>query len=64
MNHDQVRGLWGQLKGRAKVAWGELTADPDRKAEGTIDKLFGLVQRRFGDSKQELKRRIDKIRLS
>jgi uncharacterized protein YjbJ (UPF0337 family) len=63
MNRDQVFGLVAQLKGKAKVIWGELTNDPDRKAEGTIDKLYGRLQQRFGDSKQQLKRTLDRVRL-
>ena len=63
MNRDQVFGLLVQLKGRVKVIWGELTNDPDRKAEGTIDKLYGRLQQRFGDSKQQLKRTLDRVRM-
>lgn len=63
MNRDQVLGLLAQLKGKAKVIWGELTNDPDRKAEGTVDKLYGRVQQRLGDSKQQLKRTLDRVRM-
>lgn len=63
MNRDQWNGLLGELKGKAKVVLGELTDDPDRKAEGAVDKLYGRLQRRFGDSKEQLKRKLDKIRM-
>ncbi len=63
MNQDQVRGMLGQLKGRAKIIWGELTNSEQAKAEGSVDKLYGLVQQGFGDTKELLKRKLDKIKL-
>jgi len=63
MNRDQVKGFLGELKGRAKLLWGDVTDDPDTRVEGAGDKFLGRVQRRFGDSKEELKRALDRIRL-
>lgn len=63
MNQDQVKGVLGQLKGRAKVIWGELTSNENVKADGSVDKLYGLVQQTFGDTKELLKKRLDKIKL-
>ncbi len=63
MNRDQAKGTWAQLKGKAKVLWGELLNDEDLKAEGSVDKLYGFVQKRFGSAKQQLKTRIDKVRM-
>jgi uncharacterized protein YjbJ (UPF0337 family) len=40
MNQDQAGGKWDQIKGRAKKAWGELTDDDFKKAEGSMDKLL------------------------
>ncbi len=63
MNQDQVRGVLGQLKGRAKIIWGELTNNEETKAAGSVDKLYGLVQQTFGDTKELLKSKLDKIKL-
>jgi len=63
MNQDQIRGVLGQLKGKAKVILGELTDNPDKKAEGSVDKLYGLLQQKFGQAKEQVKRRIDKVKL-
>ncbi|MDB4990215.1 MAG: hypothetical protein JWN04_5393, partial [Myxococcaceae bacterium] len=54
---------WGQLKGKAKVILGELTDDQDKKADGSVDKLYGRLQKQFGDAKQTLKRSLDKVKL-
>ncbi len=64
MNRDQAQGKWDQLKGRAKLAWGDLTDDDFKKAEGSTDKLFGLIQEKFGDTKEAIQRKLDKIHLS
>jgi len=63
MNQDQVQGKWDQIKGRAKKAWGELTDDDFKKAEGSVDKLYGVIQEKFGDTKEAIKAKLDKLHL-
>jgi uncharacterized protein YjbJ (UPF0337 family) len=57
-NEDKAQGTWDETKGRAKKAWGELTDDPDKKAEGTLDKAKGKLENLKGD----IKNKIDDIR--
>ncbi len=64
MNKDQVSGQWEQMKGKCKKAWAELTDDDFLKAEGSTDKLFGVIQTRFGDTKEAIMAKLDKITLS
>jgi uncharacterized protein YjbJ (UPF0337 family) len=59
MNKDQASGTWDLVKGKAKRIWGELTDDDLMKAEGSVDKLFGIIQKRFGDTKEQIKAKID-----
>ncbi|MDP2344771.1 MAG: CsbD family protein [Deltaproteobacteria bacterium] len=63
MNTDQVKGEWDKLVGKAKRAWGELTDDDVLKAEGSADKLFGVIQKKFGDTKEVIKDKLDKLHL-
>jgi len=63
MNQDQAKGIWDQIKGRAKKAWGELTDDDFTKAEGSVDKLYGVIQERFGDTKEAIKTKLDQLHL-
>ena len=63
MNQDQAKGKWDQIKGRAKKAWGELTDDDFKKAEGSVDKLYGVIQEKFGDTKEAIKAKLDNLHL-
>lgn len=55
MNKNQAEGQWEQIKGRAKRAWGELTDDDFLRAEGSLDKLYGVIQERVGDSEESIR---------
>lgn len=59
MNNDQIAGKWKQMKGEAKVMWGKLTDDELDIAEGHKDKLAGMVQERYGRTKEEAQREVD-----
>ncbi len=63
MNKDQIQGKFDQTKGRAKSIWGELTDDDIRRAEGSSDRLYGIIQERFGDTKESIKEKIDSVQL-
>ena len=61
MNQDQAKGKWNQAKGNAKKAWGDLTDDNSKKAEGSADKLHGVIQEKFGDGKAAIKAKLDNL---
>ena len=48
MNKDIISGKWGQLKGKARAKWGELTDDDLQVAEGNAEYLTGRLQERYG----------------
>jgi uncharacterized protein YjbJ (UPF0337 family) len=53
MNKDIFEGKWKQMRGQAKVWWGKLTDDDLDKVEGKYDKLIGLLQEKYGYTKQQ-----------
>jgi uncharacterized protein YjbJ (UPF0337 family) len=63
MNKDQMDGTWDSIKGKAKRIWSELTEDDFMRAEGSVDKLFGTIEKRFGDTKEQIKSKIDRIHI-
>jgi len=56
MNKDQFRGSWRQFKGEVKSRWGQFTENDLLEAEGDYDKFLGIVQKRYGDQKEEVQR--------
>jgi uncharacterized protein YjbJ (UPF0337 family) len=61
MNKEQAAGKWNQIKGRAKKAWAELTDDDFERAEGSVDKLHGIIQEKVGDTKEKIKEKLDAL---
>lgn len=59
MNTDQLKGKWNQIKGEAKQRWGRFTDDEIDKVDGDHDKLVGMIQERYGKTKEAAKREID-----
>ena len=61
MNRNQAKGKWDQIKGKAKQAWGVLTDNDFKKAEGSIEKLYGVVEEKVGDSQEAIRAKLDKL---
>jgi len=59
VNRDILQGKWKQLKGQAKQKWGKLTDDDLDRVEGSRDELVGLIQERYGKSRDEAEREVD-----
>jgi uncharacterized protein YjbJ (UPF0337 family) len=53
MNNDIFEGKWKQMRGQAKVWWGKLTDDDLEKVGGNLDKLIGLLQEKYGYTRQQ-----------
>ena len=59
VNQDQLQGKWKQLKGELKQEWGDFTDDDLLAIEGSVDKLEGKIQERYGDRREDVKRWVD-----
>ena len=58
MNWDQIEGKWKQMKGSAKQQWGKLTDDDLDVIAGERERLAGVIQQRYGITKEEAERQI------
>ena len=63
MNQDQTNGVWEQLKGKSKKVWGGLTDDDFLMAKGSAEALYGVIQKKFGDTKEVIKSKLDQLTL-
>lgn len=56
MNATETKGNWNVLKGKLKQKWANLTDDDLQFAEGKADELVGRIQKRTGESQEEIQR--------
>lgn len=60
MNKDVLEGKWKQIRGEAKAWWGKLTDDDLDRAAGKLDVLSGLLQEKYGYTRERAADEIDK----
>lgn len=53
MNNNILEGKWKQIRGQAKVWWGKLSDDDLEQVGGEFEKLIGLLQVKYGYSRQQ-----------
>lgn len=61
MNKEMFKGHWNEYKGKVKQTWAKLTDDDILKIEGKADELCGLIQKRYGVTKEQAETDIDKF---
>src|SRR5688572_29865710 len=59
MNWDTMKGDWKRTKGKIREKWGELTDDELDQVQGRREQFEGLLQKKFGMAKDEVKRQVD-----
>ena len=52
MNQDTISGKWKELKGEIRNQWGKLTDDEIESTKGNMGAIHGLIQQRYGDTKE------------
>lgn len=58
MNSDILKGQWKQWAGKAKETWGKLAEDEWLRLEGNAQQLAGLVQERYGVTREDAERQV------
>ena len=59
MNDDIFKGKWKQLRGQVQQKWGDLTNDDLDRIKGTQTEFEGLLQERYGYTKERAKQEAD-----
>jgi uncharacterized protein YjbJ (UPF0337 family) len=60
MNHDIFAGQWKQMRGTLKSWWGKLSDDDFEWIEGQKNKLIGLVQEKYGYTRDQAREEVDR----
>jgi uncharacterized protein YjbJ (UPF0337 family) len=59
MNDDVLAGKWKQAKGHVREWWGKLTDDDIDRINGKSEQLVGLLQERYGWTKERARQEMD-----
>jgi uncharacterized protein YjbJ (UPF0337 family) len=60
MNKDIFEGNWKQIRGEAKAWWAKLTDDDLDRAAGKLEVLAGVLQEKYGYTRERATEEIDK----
>lgn len=59
MNQDIFAGQWKQMRGALKSWWGKLADDDFERIGGQKDKLIGLVQEKYGQTREQAQQEVE-----
>ena len=59
MNWDSIQGDWKQFRGKVREKWGSLTENDVEAIKGQRQQLEGLLQQRYGYTKEQVKKAVD-----
>ncbi|PYF09512.1 uncharacterized protein YjbJ (UPF0337 family) [Rhodobacter viridis] len=59
MNTDIIEGKWKEIKGAVRAKWGDLTDDEVEQVAGERERLEGLVQQKYGRTKEAAQKEVD-----
>ena len=54
MDKLELKGRWNEMKGKVKQAYADLTDDDLKYEEGKEDELYGRLQRKTGQTREEV----------
>lgn len=61
LNQEQFNGKWNEIKGGIRNLWGKLTDDELESIKGNLTEVTGLVQQKYGDTKEEIRAKFDQL---
>ena len=61
INEQILSGHWNELAGQIKQRWGQLTDQELTQVEGNGQQLVGLIQRKTGESREDIERKLDEL---
>ena len=50
----QIEGNWREFVGKVKQQWASITDDDFLNAEGSLDQLIGVIQRKTGETREAI----------
>jgi len=60
MNKDIFEGKWKEMRGQVKEWWGKLTDDELEQANGNAEQIVGLLQQKYGYTREAAEEEFNK----
>ena len=60
--NEKLKGNWNIIKGNLKQRWADLTDDDLLYEEGREEELMGKIQKRTGETKENINKFIDQMK--
>ena len=54
MNQQTLTGNWNEIKGKVRQKWVQLTDNDLPQAQGDVEQLVGIIQRRTGNGRESI----------
>jgi uncharacterized protein YjbJ (UPF0337 family) len=61
VNAQVIKGQWNEVRGQLKKKWSQLTDEDLKFANGNIDQLVGVIQRRTGEAREAIEQFLDSL---
>jgi len=61
VNQQTLQGNWNEIKGKLRTKWGQLTNDDLQAAQGNVDQLIGLIQRKTGEARNSVEHFLEEL---
>ena len=62
MNNNIFEGKWDEFKGEVRKVWGKITGDELESTKGDVESISGLIQQKYGHTKEEVSQRLTDIK--
>lgn len=62
LKEEQLKGKWKEFKGGVRNLWGKVTEDEIDQTQGSFSKLSGIIQSKYGESKESISQKLDKLK--
>jgi uncharacterized protein YjbJ (UPF0337 family) len=61
LNEEQFNGKWNEIKGGIRNLWGKITDDELEQIKGNITEVTGLVEEKYGETKEDIKQKLSRL---
>jgi uncharacterized protein YjbJ (UPF0337 family) len=61
LNQQTLQGNWNEIKGKLHERWGQLSQDDLQQAQGNVDQLVGMIQRKTGEARERVEQYLSEL---